>query len=99
MNWWEQQEQEAKDRKAKREREDLQYERDRAQEDLECSERSARRDRDCARARHQELDSELTEVKSFLDDAIEEKNLAHQWIREQGLWEQFDEWASFRRPS
>ena len=82
-----------------RERQDLEYECDRAREEADQQHR-----RDARRLEEviHDLTSQREEINNIyesLNDAQSELELAHQWLKENGHWESFDLWASYRRMS
>jgi len=97
-NWYQMscEERRAWDR-AERQRQDLEYERERALEDAERAERYAlQRERQLS-AMISENESRLGDANDALASANAELALYEQWVKEKGLAGEFDDWASYRR--
>lgn len=97
-NWYSMDAQERRTwEKQAREIEDLEYERDRERKDAEAAQSRARRQQaaiseELAWARDAEAN-----LQDELDNARRELKLRNDWLREKGLYDEFDQWASMRR--
>lgn len=83
--------------KQEREREDLEYERDRERENAGRAQQDAADQRRARRQAEESHAEEMENINDLLRDVQEELNLCRQWIKENGHWEAFDDWASYRR--
>jgi hypothetical protein len=89
---------------ADRRRQDVEDERDNAQEEAERSERFARDARRLAderaselRSVRDELDSTIADFETVLGELEVEISLRDEWLKEQGLYDRFGDWAAYRR--
>jgi len=97
-NWYDMpyEQQRAWERQA-REREDLEYDLDRAREESLQSHNDARRRERELRQCMSERDETIASTADELDAANAELRLRDAFLKEKGLAGEFDDWASYRR--
>lgn len=81
----------------KAEREDLEYDRQRAIESAEKASRDAKRAQMQAITEIENVQGDLVAANEELCEATAELTLAREFLRDKGLSAEFDDWASHRR--
>lgn len=85
--------------RAERERDDLEYEHRRAIEDAESAARNNQRKLQAKAAELVNARMEQSSLVQEIEELTSEVALAHQWLKDNGHWAAFKDWASSRRDS